>query len=65
MAIAEEVSQLPVPADVFERFGGRWVAIRGERVVADATTLAELDANPDVEPSDTRFLVPESESYFF
>ena len=65
MAPLAELSQLPVPSDAFDRFPGRWVAVRNEMVVADAETLGELDANPNVMASDVRFRVPEPDAHFF
>ncbi len=65
MAPLAEVSQSPVPADAFKRFAGRWIALRDDQVIADADTLADLDDDPTVESSDTRFRVPKPDSHFF
>lgn len=65
MAPIAELSKSPVPPDAFEQFPGRWIAVRDGVVVADAATLDGLDANADVQATDVRFLVPESDSHFF
>lgn len=59
-----EVSLPPVPAEVFERFAGRWVALRDGAVVASARTLEELTADERVVDSDTLFRAPEPNSKF-
>jgi hypothetical protein len=59
------VSRPPVPAEVFELFPGRWVAIRDGEVVADAGSRNELDSDSRVEPADARFKVPEPGAKFF
>jgi hypothetical protein len=64
MAAAVEISPPPVPAEAFERFPGRWVAVRDGDVVADARTLEELVASELVETTDTLFRVPEANSKF-
>jgi hypothetical protein len=58
MAPVVELSQPPVPAEAFERFPGRWVAVNDGRIVADASTLEELDADERVSENDARFRVP-------
>ena len=65
MAPVVTISRPPVPADVFELFPGRWVAIRDGAVVADAASRSELDSDPHVEPTDARFRVPEPGAKFF
>jgi hypothetical protein len=64
MAAAVEISPPPVPAEAFERFPGRWVAVRDGDIVADARTLEDLGANELVEITDTLFRVPEANSKF-
>lgn len=59
------ISQPPVPALAFQRFAGRWVALKRGRVVADAESLKKLEADARVGRSDTRFLVPKKDSKFF
>jgi len=58
MAPVVEISQPPIPAEAFEHFRGRWVAISDGHIVADADTLEELDADPRAGADDTRFRVP-------
>ncbi len=65
MAPVAEFSQSPVPSEAFERFPGKWVAIRGGDVVAAADTLQALTADERVEDSDIRFRVPEPDAHFF
>jgi Family of unknown function (DUF5678) len=64
MASAVEISLPPVPAEAFERFPGRWVAIRDDHIVADARTLEELGVDERVLDSDALFRVPERNSTF-
>ncbi len=64
MAAVVEISPPPVPAEAFERFPGRWVAIRDGDIVADARLLEDLEADPHVEITDTLFRVPEPGSKF-
>jgi Family of unknown function (DUF5678) len=65
MSAVIEISQPPVPADAFDRFPGRWVAINDGDIVADAPTLEELEADERVSKNHTRFRVPEKDSKFF
>jgi hypothetical protein len=64
MAPVVEISPPPVPAEAFERFPGRWVAVRDGEVVADGRTIEELESNELVAPGDTFFRVPEPNSKF-
>lgn len=64
MAAVVEISPPPVPAEAFERFPGRWVALRDGDTVADARTIEELEANERVATTDTLFRVPEPGSKF-
>ena len=54
----------PLPDDT-ERYAGRWIAIRGRRIVADAETLAELRADPRVRDDDTFHAVPPPGIHFY
>lgn len=65
MAPVAEISQPPIPPEAFDRFPGKWVAIREGQVVADADTLEALEGDDRVKPSDTRFRVPERDAKFF
>ena len=53
-----------LPDDI-DRYAGRWVAIRGLEVVADAETLAELWADPRVEERDAVYAVPGPGTHFY
>jgi len=64
MAAAVEISPPPVPAEAFERFPGRWVAVRDGDIVSDARTLEDLEADERVAITDTVFRVPEPNSKF-
>ncbi len=64
MAPAAEISPPPVPAEAFERFPGRWIAVRDGDIIIDASSIHELEASALVEPSDTFFKVPEPNSKF-
>jgi len=65
MAPVVDISQPPVPAEVFDRFPGRWVAVDDGEIVADAPTLEDLEADERVGPAHTRFRVPEKDAKFF
>jgi hypothetical protein len=53
-----------MPDDI-DRYAGRWVAIRGLEVVADAETLAELRADPRVDQRDLVYAVPPPGVHFY
>lgn len=46
-------------------YAGKWVALRGNEVIAAADTLEELRAMPDVQREDAVWVVPESSSHFY
>jgi Family of unknown function (DUF5678) len=48
-----------------EQYAGKWIAIRGDEVVASADSLEELDANEHVSPNDSLWVVPEPGIHFF
>jgi hypothetical protein len=52
-----------LPAGV-ERYAGKWIAIRGDQVVASADSLEELGANEQVSRDDTLYVVPEPGIHF-
>ena len=54
----DELAVSPIPPGVEKRFAGQWVAIRNGAVVAAASNLGELSADPNVNPEDLRYLVP-------
>ena len=53
----------PLPEGI-EEYEGRWVAIRGDEVVAAADSLDELTNDNLVQPTDALYLVPERGTYF-
>ncbi len=63
MGVIEQVRS-PLPEGV-EEYAGRWVAIRGGRIVAAADTLEELFENDRVRQTDVVYRVPERGTYFF
>jgi hypothetical protein len=65
MAPIAVVARAPVPAEAFERFPGRWIALRDGEVVADAATPEELRQDERVDADDTLFLVPDPSTHFF
>jgi hypothetical protein len=48
-----------------EQYAGKWIAIRGDKVVASADSLEELDANDQVSRDDALWVVPEAGTHFF
>ena len=48
-----------------ERHAGKWVAIRGDEIVASADSLEELYANDQVSHNDALWVVPEPGTHFF
>jgi hypothetical protein len=48
-----------------EQYAGKWIAIRGDEVVASADSLEELYANDQVSRSDALWVVPEPGTHFF
>ena len=58
MSKTPEVVQAPIPEGI-EEYGGRWVAIRGGQVLADAKSLRALMQDALVRPDDLLFLVPD------
>jgi hypothetical protein len=63
--MAATVSKPPVPQEAFERFPGRWVALRDGKVVADAETKEKLRGDDRVELTDALFRVPETATHFY
>jgi hypothetical protein len=53
-----------LPKDA-ERYAGKWVAIRGDEIVANADSLEELYANDQVSRNDALWVVPEPGTHFF
>jgi hypothetical protein len=48
-----------------EQYAGKWIAIRGDEVVASADSLEELRANDQVSRDDDVWVVPEPGIHFF
>jgi hypothetical protein len=53
----QEIALSPIPAEAYENYRGRWVAIRDRRVVAADDDYDALAANPKVEQEDVLFHV--------
>jgi hypothetical protein len=47
-----------------EQYAGKWIAIRGDEVVASADSLEELRANDQVSRNDAVWVVPEPGIHF-
>jgi hypothetical protein len=58
------VTEKMVPDDA-DRYAGRWIAIRGQEIVADAATLSELRADPRVDQMDVVYAVPPPGVHFY
>lgn len=63
--MAATISKPPVPQEAFERFPGRWVALREGQIIADAETEDELQRDERVESTDALFRVPETSTHFY
>jgi hypothetical protein len=64
MSSPVEVARSPLP-DGFERYAGRWIAIRGGEIVADADTFEALIDDERVDQKDVLYRVPERGSSFY
>ena len=62
--MSSTTEQPPVLPDGVEHYAGRWIAIRGDEVVASADSLEELCANEHVSHDDTLYVVPEPGIHF-
>jgi hypothetical protein len=63
MSSDTEYSAPALPEGV-EQYAGKWIAIRGDEVVASADSLEELRANDQVSRSDALWVVPEPGIHF-
>jgi hypothetical protein len=63
--MAATVSKPPVPQEAFERFPGRWIALRDGKIVADAATEERLRRDKRVKSKDALFRVPETSTHFY
>jgi hypothetical protein len=59
------IAKSPVPAEAFEKYPDKWIAIRDGKVVAVDDDYDALTAHPDVLQSDTLYHVPSSSTYFY
>jgi hypothetical protein len=63
-AVSSTTEQPPVLPEGVEQYAGKWIAIRGDEVVASADSLEELYANEHVSRGDTLYVVPEPGIHF-
>lgn len=59
------IAQSALPEGIADAYAGRWVAVRGGDVIADAASLGELAGDERVRDDDTVFHVPPPNSAFF
>jgi Family of unknown function (DUF5678) len=59
------IGRAPVPKGLGKRYAGKWVALRGNKVVAWASTFEELTGRKNVRPSDAFYQVPKPGSFFY
>lgn len=59
------IEQHALPAEIFDEYAGKWIALRDDHVVASADSLDELRENPNVKQNDAVYVVPEAQSVFF
>lgn len=62
--IEPPIAQPAVPDGVAEKYARRWIAIRGDEVIAASASLGELTADERVRDDDTLFHVPPPNSVF-
>jgi hypothetical protein len=55
----------PLPEDDLEHYTGEWVAMRDGKVIAHHPQLEELQASPEVQPTDAVFPVGEPPAGFY
>jgi hypothetical protein len=66
MAVSEpQIAQPALPTGAAQDYAGRWIAVRGGVVVADAETLGGLAADKRVRDDDAVYHVPPPNSAFF
>ena len=63
--MSSTTEQGPVLPEGVEQYAGKWIAIRGDEVVASADSLEELYANDQVSRDDALWVVPEPGTHFF
>lgn len=59
------ISRDPLSQSAARRHAGKWVALRGGRVIASADSFKELLANRRVRRDDAFYRVPPAGSYFY
>ena len=57
--MSSTTEQGPVLPKGVEQYAGKWIAIRGDEVIASADSLEELRANELVSRDDAVWVVPE------
>jgi Family of unknown function (DUF5678) len=62
--VSSTTEQGPLLPKGVERYAGKWVAIRGNEIVAGADSLEELRANEQVSRDDAIWIAPEPGTYF-
>lgn len=58
------VARSPLPEDIAQ-YEGKWIAIRGDTVVAAADTLEALAADERVQETDVVYRVPAQDTFFY
>jgi hypothetical protein len=61
---SDTVYSAPALPEGVEQYAGKWIAIRGDEVVASADSLEELYANEQVSRTDALWVVPEPGTHF-
>jgi hypothetical protein len=59
------IDSSPIPAEAYEKYQNRWVAIRDDRVIAADDDADALLANPEIQKEDMLFHVPRAGSMRF
>ena len=62
--MSSTTEQGPVLPKGVEQYPGKWIAIRGDEIVASADSLEELRANDQVSRDDDVWVAPEPGTYF-
>lgn len=65
MAAIDKTAPTPVPGRAREGNRGKWIAVRGGKVVASAYNLSELAADKRVKELDAMYRVPTTSTYFY
>jgi hypothetical protein len=63
--MSSPIAASPVPQEAFERFPGKWIAVRGDTIIASAVSIEELERDSAVQSTDTLVLVPDSATHFY